>query len=175
VLARHPKISSSFLRGGLIGQEPPLPMMTAQTEGLREPAEFWTAIGNKLRASLTVTATIGMDIFPPEEPPPHIVTTTVLRLGERAGPDGGEISLPSLLTSFWIGGRVTGAGNAPVAGALVTLVGTGLASRTGADGNYTVGSIPAGPYILRVQSGSTTKDVNITIPAPAGSNYNVQL
>jgi hypothetical protein len=174
-LARYPKIPAPFLRGNLIGQEPPLPMMTAQTDGPKEPAEFWTAIGNRLRASITVKATIGMEVFPPVDPPPFTVTTAVTRLGERAGPDGGEISLPSQLTSFWIGGRVTGAGNAPVTGALVTLVGTGLASRTGADGNYTLGSILAGPYILRVQSGSTTTDVNVTIPAPAGSNYNVQL
>jgi len=175
VLSRYPKIPASFLKGKLIGQEPPLPMMTAQTDGLKEPAEFWTAIGNKLRPSLTVKATIGMEVFPPETPPPFTVTTAVIRLGERAGPDEEVISLPTLLTSFWIGGQVTGAGNAPVADAFVTLVGTGLAARTGADGNYTLGSILAGAYTLRVQSGVTTKDVNITIPAPAGSNYNVQL
>jgi hypothetical protein len=176
-LSRYPKIPAAFLRGKLIGQEPPLPMMTAQTEGMREPAEFWTAIGNKLRPSLTVTATIGMEVFPPETPPPFTVTTAVVRLGERTGPAEEEISLPTRVTSFWIGGRVTDAGNALVAGATVTLVELGLVARTGADGNYTLGSIPARavPYTLRVQSGATTKEVNITIPAPAGSNYNVQL
>jgi len=174
-LSRYPKIPASFLKGKLVGQEPPLPMMTAQTDGLREPAEFWTAIGNKLRPAITVTATIGMEVFPPEDPPPFTVTTAVTRLGKRAGPDEEENLLPTQLTSFWIGGRVTDVGNAPVADALVTLVGTGLAARTGADGNYTLGSILAGPYTLRVQSGVTTKDVNITIPALAGSNYNVQL
>jgi Pvc16 N-terminal domain/Carboxypeptidase regulatory-like domain len=175
VLSRYPKIPAPFLRGKLVGQEPPLPMMTAQTDGLREPAEFWTAIGNKLRPSLTVTATIGMEVFPPEAPPPFTVTTAVIRLGKRTGPDEEVISLPTQLTSFWIGGRVTDAGNAPVADAFVTLVGTGLAARTGADGNYTLGSILAGAYTLRAQSGATTTDVNITIPASAGSNYNVQL
>jgi hypothetical protein len=175
VLSRYPKIPDSFLKGKLVGQEPPLPMMTAQTDGLKEPAEFWTAIGNRLRASITVKATIGMDVFPPDPSPPFTVTTAVIRLGERTGPGEEKISLPTQLTSFWIGGRVTDAGNAPVADALVTLVGTGLAARTGDDGNYTLGSALAGPYILRVQSGATTTDANITIPAPAGSNYNVQL
>lgn len=174
-LSRYPKIPASFLKGKLVGQEPPLPMMTAQTDGLKEPAEFWTSLGSKLRASITVTATIGMEVFPPDPSPPFTVTTAVIRLGERTGPDEEKISLPTQLTSFWIGGRVTDAGNAPVAGALVTLVGTGLAARTGADGNYTLGSVLAGPYTLRVQSGATTTDANITIPAPAGSNYNVQL
>lgn len=173
VLARHPIIPAAFLKGKLIGQEPPLPMMTAQTDGLKDPAEFWTAIGNKLRPSLVVTVTIGMDLFAPVTAP--VVITEEVRVGERTAPDAEVISGPTRQTFFRIGGRVTDAGNAPVAGATVTLVGTGFATRTGADGDYTLGSIPAGTYTLRVQSGVTTKDITVTIPVSAGSNYNVQL
>jgi len=173
VLSRHPKIPTSFLKGKLIGQEPPLPMMTAQTDGLKDPAEFWTAIGNKLRPSLTVTVTIGMEVFVPVTAP--MVITEEVRLGERTTPDAEEIALPTRQIFFRIGGRVRGAGNAPVADAPVTLVGTGFATRTEIDGNYTLDPIPAGTYTLRVQSGITTKDVSVTIPATAGNNYNVQL
>ena len=58
-------------------------MMTAQTDGLKEPAEFWTAIGNKLRPSLTVTVTIGMEVFAP-------VTAPIVRTdrGETGRADG---------------------------------------------------------------------------------------
>jgi hypothetical protein len=70
---------------------------------------------------------------------------------------------------------VTNASNAPVADATVTLVGTGFAAQTIADGHYTLSAIPAGTYTLRVQSGTTTRNVTVTIPAPAGSHYNVQL
>lgn len=173
VLSRHPTIPTTFLKGKLVGQEPPLPMMTAQTDGLKDPAEFWTAIGNKLRPSLTVTVTIGMEVFFPVTAP--IVITEEVRLGERTAPDVEEIALPTRQVFVRIGGRVTGAGNAPVADAPVTLVGTGFATRTGIDGNYTLGSIPAGTYTLRVQAGIMTKDVSVTIPATAGNNYNVQL
>ena len=173
VLARHPIIPAAFLKGKLIGQEPPLPMMTAQTDGLKDPAEFWTAIGNKLRPSLVVTVTIGMDLFAPVTAP--IVITEEVRVGERTAPDAEVISALTRQIFFRIGGRVTDAGNAPVAGATVTLVGPGSATRTGADGDYTLGSIPAGTYTLRVQSGATTKDIAVTIPVSAGSNYNVQL
>jgi hypothetical protein len=173
VLSRYPQIPAAFLRGQLVGQEPPLPMMTAQTDGLKEPPEFWTAIGNKLRASLTVTVTIGMEVFAPVTAP--MVVTEEVRLGERPGPDEEVISPPTRQVFFRIGGQVTDASHAPVAGAIVTLVGTSLATQTEADGHYVLGSIPVGTYTLRARSGATTRDVVVTIPAPAGSHYNLQL
>ncbi len=173
VLSRYPKIPAPFLKGKLVGQEPPLPMMTAQTDGLKEPAEFWTAIGNKLRPSLTVTATIGMEVFAPVAE--HTVFTEVVRLGERTRPDERKISPPTQQTFFWIGGRVTDASGKTLQGARVTLVEPGLVARTGADGRYTLGSVLEGSYTLRVQSGETIKNVPITIKEKVASNYNVQL
>jgi len=172
VLSPYRKIPAQFLRGQLVGQEPPLPMLVAQTDGLREPAEFWTAIGNKLRASFTITVTIAMEVFAPV--PASLVITEEVRLGERTAPDADAISLPTRQIFFRIGGRVTDASNAPVAGATVTLVGTGFAAQTMADGTYTLSEIPAGTYTLRVQSGATIRNVTVTIPASAGSHYNVQ-
>jgi hypothetical protein len=173
VLAGFPKIPAAFLRGKLIGQQPPLPMMTARADGMKNPWEFWAAIGNKLRASIMVTVTIGMEVFRPVTAP--IVVTEEIRLGERAASGGEELSLPTRQVFFRIGGRVTGAGNGPVAGAAVTLVGTGYSTQTGADGGYILSSIPAGTYILRVQSGAATRELTVAIPASAGNNYDVQL
>jgi len=173
VLSRYPKIPAPFLRGQLIGQEPPLPMMTARADGTKNPWEFWAAIGNKMRASIMVTVTIGMDIFPPVTGP--IVITEEVRLGERTAADEEEIILSTRQVSFHIGGRVRGVGNAPVGGATVSLVETGFSTQTGADGSYILGSIRAGTYTLRVQSGATTKDVTVTVPVSTGNNYDVQL
>lgn len=173
VLSRYPSIPAAFLKGKLIGQELPLPMMTAKTDGLKEPAEFWTAIGNKMRPSVTVTATIAMEVFAPVTAP--TVLTEVVRLGERTTPVAEEISPSTQLTFHWIGGQVTDANNTPVLGAMVTLIGTGLAARTDGDGRYRLGSVPGGPYTLRVESGATSKEVTLTIPATTGNNYNVQL
>jgi hypothetical protein len=172
VLSRHAKIPAPFLRGKLIGQEPPLPIITLQADGLKEPAEFWTAIGNKLRPSITTTVTIGMEVLAPVTAP--TVITEEVRLGERTAPNEQEISPATRQQFFRIGGRVTGAGNAPIAEAMVTLVGTGFATKTDADGRYVLGTMPAGTYILHVQSGATTKDITVTIPAQAGSDYKVQ-
>jgi hypothetical protein len=173
VFSRYPTIPPSFLQGGLAGQEPPLPMITARADGLKSPAEFWTALGNKLRPSLTVTVTIAMESFAPETAP--IVVSEQVRLGERISPEEESLSAATRLESFRIGGQVTGSGNVPIGGAKVMLIEIGLTAETDADGLYSLGMIASGTYTLRVQAGAAVKNVTITVPAPAGSNYNVQL
>ena len=171
VLSAYPKIPASFLKGQLSDQTPPLPMIATLPDELKNPSEFWTAIGNELRTSLTVTATVAMEVFVPVAAP--LTTTSVLRIGERVT-DQEELIPPTMQQVFRIGGKVTSAGNA-VAGAIVTLAGSGLAARTDADGQYIIGAVHSGPYVLQVQSGTSSKQVNINIPAAAGSNYDVQL
>lgn len=166
VLSRYPTIPAEFLQGSLVGQEPLLPMMTAQADGLKNPAEFWTALGNKMRPSFTVTVTIAMDVFVPETVP--LVITGDVRL-ELWG-------LPASREEFFrIGGRVTDAANAPVANAAVTLVERGLVTTTNAAGRFNLGPVMPGNYTLRVQFGAAVKEVNITIPAPVGKDYNLKL
>jgi hypothetical protein len=70
-LLRFPTIPSEFLRGSLVGQEPPLPAVTARPDGLANPAEFWTALGSRLRAGLTLRATISVPVF--DEVSEHLV------------------------------------------------------------------------------------------------------
>jgi hypothetical protein len=173
VLSRYQTIPASFLKGSLVGQQPPLPMMTAQTDGPNEPAEFWTAIGNKLRPSITVTVTIAMELFAPVTAP--LVITEEIRLGERTGTEEEKIKPATQQDLFRIGGQVTDTGNAPVVGASVTLVETGLTTQTDADGYYILDRLAPGIYNLRIQAGATVKSISMTVPAPAGSNYNVQL
>ena len=172
VLSSYPVIPATYLKGKLVGQEPPLPMMASHPEELKNPAEFWTAIGNKMRASLTVAVTIGMDVFAPVTAP--LAKTGMLRVGERTAPDQETLIPATKMEFFRIGGKVTTGGNA-VAGAAVAVAGAGLSARTDGDGQYVLGAMTAGAYTLNVQSNSTIKSVNITVPAPAGSNYDVQL
>lgn len=174
VLSSHPRIPGAFLKGKLVGQQPPLPMMTAHADGLKDPHEFWAAIGNKMRASIAVTATIGMDVF--ASTTAREVITAETRLGLRSSPEG-EGLLPATAQEFFaIGGRVTlTAGGAPVVEARVELVEQGLAARTDAQGRYQLGAISAGTYTLRVQKDATSKTVSVVVPRGAGSNYDVQL
>jgi hypothetical protein len=172
ILSRYPKIPVSFLKGSLVGQEPPLPMITAQADGLKNPAEFWTALGNKLRPSLTVTVTIAMEVFPPETT--TLVITEEIRLGERTSPEEEVVQPVTLEKFFRIGGRVTDAAHAPVPGATILVVERGSTTTTDADGYYRIGPIPLGNYTLRAQKDGSEVTKNITVPAQAGENYNMQ-
>ncbi|NEO72502.1 Pvc16 family protein [Moorena sp. SIO3H5] len=180
----------------LAGQDLPLPMVTAQVERVQSASEFWTALGNQLRPSITVTVTIAIkELFEPEPTP--IVITQDWQLGQRISPSsppqlvpstqqgflGQRISpsSPQLLPGneqrfFRIGGRVTDADNKPVVGATVVLVERNLRAATDRDGNYSIGAIPAGAYTLRVQLDDGVQEANITIPVEtAASNYNLEL
>ncbi|HTR16337.1 MAG TPA: Pvc16 family protein, partial [Acetobacteraceae bacterium] len=171
VLSMYPRIPAAYLKGKLVGQEPVLPMTTTHPEELRNPAEFWTAIGSKMRPSITVTVTIGMDVFAPVTAP--VVRTGLVRLGERTG--GAETLVGATKMEFFrIGGKVT-SGGAAVAGASVAVAGAGLSACTDADGDYVLGAMPAGAYTLDVQANATTRQVAITVPAATGHSYDVQL
>lgn len=58
VLAAHPTIPPQFLRGSLTGHDPPPQLLVMHPDAVKSTAEFWTALGSKLRPSLSVTATI---------------------------------------------------------------------------------------------------------------------
>jgi hypothetical protein len=174
VLSRHPKILVPFLKGKLVGQEPPLPMITARADGLKDPHEFWAAIGNKMRASIVVTATIGMDVFPTITAPGVIAAKT--RLGVRSSPDA-EGLIPATTQEFFrIGGRVTlTAGGAPVPDAKVELAEPGLTARTDGEGRFQLGSMSAGTYTLRVTKDATVKTASVVVPPASDDEYDVQI
>jgi hypothetical protein len=84
LFARYPTVPEKFLRGGLKGQGLPLPLSVGGTKvgELKDPADFWTALGNKLRPSLVVTVTLELQTAEPETAP--LVSTSRLRVGLRA-------------------------------------------------------------------------------------------
>ena len=172
VLARYPTLPAPFLKGSLAGQEPPLPMMAARADGLKNPSEFWTAVGNKLRPSVTVVVTISLDPFAPVTAP--LVITSDVRVGERTSATEQKLKAQTKDDLFRISGRVTDAQGAPVVGAVVSLKNTGLSTAADAEGLYALGPLAAGSYTVRAQAGQSVKEVNIVVPAASGNNYNVQ-
>jgi Pvc16 N-terminal domain/Carboxypeptidase regulatory-like domain len=174
VLAGQPTIDPKLLQGSLKGQEPPLPLVTALVDPQKNLSEFWTALGNKLRPSLTVRVTISItDLIRPKTEP--IVITEHLRMGLRTAPDEESIVPETLDEKFRIGGRVRDASNRPVAAAIVTIVELGLATRTDADGRFVFGMMKPGDFILRVKTATTDSNFPVKIPAPKGEDYNIQL
>jgi hypothetical protein len=174
VLAGQPTIDPKLLQGSLKGQEPPLPLVTALVDPQKNLSEFWTALGNKLRPSLTVRVTISLaDVLAVETA--HMVITEHLRSGVRAAPEEESIIPTTLEEMFRIGGQISDASNQPVEAAIVSIVELGLATRTDADGRFVFGMMKPGDFTLRVKTATTESNFPIKVPAPKGENYNIQL
>lgn len=65
VIVRHPVISSEFLQGKLLAQEPDMPTVSIQPGHLQSLAEFWQALGGKPKAALNYTVTMALEPFEP--------------------------------------------------------------------------------------------------------------
>jgi hypothetical protein len=167
LLAGTPTIPPAFLTPNLLLQEPPLPMVIVQPNGVRNPAEFWAAIGNRIKPSLLLDVTVSLAVFATAEFP--AVKTSEIRM--QSVPGGAPLDVPF----FRIGGTVVDAGSSPVANAGVRVVERGRSTLTDAEGKFTISAIPAGAFTLRVTAGAVTLDKAITVPAPLLSDYNVKL
>jgi hypothetical protein len=174
VLAGQPTIDAKLLQGSLKGQEPPLPLVTALVDPQKNLSEFWTALGNKLRPSLTVKVTISITdhLMPRTE---AMVITQHLRTGPRTAADEESIIPGTLAEKFRIGGQIRDASDRPVGAADVTIVELGLATRTGLDGRFVLGMMNAGDFTLQVKTATIASSFPIKVPAPDGENYNLQL
>ncbi len=184
VLSRYPTIPQDFLQGSLRRQEPPLPMLTSHIDSLKTTGEFWTALGNQLRPSISVTVTISMETFAPEPPVPLVVAVDVKLESLRSPVNPAEFfqgSSDIRAEFFQIGGQLTDADNQPIVGATVMVVESRLTATTDAEGRYQLSSLPHRPgsppsdYTLRVQAGNTAREFSIRLPPPNRSSYNLQL
>lgn len=159
VLGRYPTIPNPFLVGSLINQTPPLPMIVPQVDGLKSPAEFWTALGNQLRASFTVTATVSLQTISDVTGP--LVTTMIT--GYLPGGEPRDILLQ-------VGGRVLRADGTGIAGAVVDDLDAKRRTRTDADGRYRLAKVRPGNVTLRVvATGFQPLTQTIAVPSEASA------
>jgi hypothetical protein len=154
-LARYPIIPESVIAGtGLAGQEPLLPMITAQPDGMKSSSEFWASLGNRIRASLSVMVTISL---PAVEDTDEFLVTTMSTSVESAGPFD-EIAIA-------IGGRVRKAAGDGIAEALVDVTDAGLSAMTDAEGRFSFPRVPVGTRTIRVVAeGFVPKSQLVVVP-----------
>lgn len=171
VLSHYPTIPSSFLQGSLVGQEPPLPMVALHPDALKNLAEFWSSLGSKLKASLTVTVTISVPVF--SDITDFIVTTENLAFAPG-------MSAPAE-TALEFGGQVVNSLSQGVAGAFVdvldplSLVPSAPQQTTRRTGHYVFPRLAAGSYKLRaVATGFKPQIQSVTLPGVPG-DYQIQL
>jgi hypothetical protein len=155
VFGRFPEIPEGLLQGTLAAQDPPLPMVALHPDALKSLSEFWTSLGTKFRASVTVTATISVPMF--DDVVDFLVTST--NTNTTASANG----LPE--SSLQIGGRVLDQASRGVAGALVDLLDLGLRTQTEGDGRFVFSGVLAGTHSLRVVAvGFQPLTQSVTVP-----------
>jgi len=165
VFSRYPTIPASSLQGKLANpaQPVPLPMITAQAEGLTNISEFWSAIGSNLRPSLNVKATISVQVAAPEPEAKPAVAGLV------------QADKPSRLE---IKGQLNDEKHAPIAGARITIVELDLSTTSDNNGQYSFSQIPIGKYHLQINWRAGEKlrreTVEINVPASVGA-YDITL
>ncbi|HKQ06556.1 MAG TPA: Pvc16 family protein [Blastocatellia bacterium] len=187
VLSSFPTIPGEMLWESLKEQQPPLPMVTLAADGVKNPAEFWTALGGKLRPAFTVTVTVSLPALTPEKPV-ALVKKRELRVGEKApgGQDlvrrGQEKDADVVESPFRIFGRITDPEGAPVRGAIVTATDdeTEISATADDAGRYSLEGLSTGTYTLRAASAWKQSDLNpegtsITIPGAAERSCDLKL
>ncbi len=65
VLLRYPKVPATYLRGELVGQEPPMPTRIVAESRLQSLGEFWQAMGGRPKTALHYCVTVAFDLFAP--------------------------------------------------------------------------------------------------------------
>jgi hypothetical protein len=165
VLSHYPIIPANFLKGTLIGQDPPLPMVTLHPDALKNLAEFWSSLGSKLKPSLTATVTISVPVF--SDVPDYIVTThnTIYAPGLNAPTE----------TQIQFGGRVLDNNSQPLSGALVDVLDMGLRETTDDNGQFNFPNVTTGAHNVRaLATGFKAKTESVTIPG-LPDDYVIQL
>lgn len=124
---------------------PPIYTSIAQLEGvLKSPGEFWTALENHLKPSLSYVVTLAMDRDRPtmEAGPP--VTSSGISIRLPDGPADGGFQIERLIT--------LPNGVSPQ-GVSVTVEPTNVRTATDANGRFKLAGLSAGAHTLRIEAG----------------------
>ena len=174
-LFRFPILPNDRLVGSL--QNPPFEIQTrlANHDKLTNPAEVWSSLDNELRPSISFIVTLALD--PWQEISGPVVRTLTFRTGQA----GDLPRRPELLAGagldqmIYIGGTLRDKSKAPLPGVEVAIKGTGLFTKTDAEGQYTLGSLQPGEYTLVAwQKEGKPKEKKITVP-PTDGDYDLEV
>jgi hypothetical protein len=156
--------------------EQPLPVTIALPDSVKEPAEFWTTMKVDQRPAIHLTVTIPVVLDEPEALYPIVSTITGVYK---------TVAIPGVPdTVVTVGGTLLTAGNLPIAGAWVEIVGknppaiTGRRERTltDADGRFAFMGIAAGEYDLNAVAPGVGAKFGQTFHVPvAGGHFELVL
>jgi hypothetical protein len=169
VLLRNPTIPSGYLRGVLVGQEPLLPVVSAQKSDIMDGVDFWNALSTPVKPVVNCRVTISLDLKQWVTAPMVIAKVT----------DYMQMGVPGTRERVvLIGGRVTDDADPDrgIEGAWVKIPDLQIRETTDSNGYYTISNLPAGHFSFRVNAvGYRRKIVVRDIPPAAGQSYDFQL
>ena len=160
-LVRFATLPAEHLQGRLRENDTPIYTRAAQPNSvLKSPGEFWTALENQLKPSLSYVVTLALDrdAFPSGPP----VLTTSLKFFPETAPEN----------PLWFGGTVRDDAGLPIDGATVEVEGHAFQAITGVEGTFRLRLPAAGRYTLVTRHGGTTRRSEIDVPA---TTYDITL
>lgn len=170
-LFRHPILPRDRLLGSLREQPYDIQAHLANHDRLTNPAEVWGSLDNELRPSISYILTLALDPWAEVSGP--AVRTLTWRTGQTETlPHDWQLVEGTDETRTLIGGTVS-SGAQPQPGLQVAIKGTGFSSTTDEEGQFRLGSMPAGDYTLVVwMADGKMKERPISVPA---AEYDVEL
>lgn len=153
-MIRCPELPRHLLKGGLSDLTWPVITEVAQPDGLlRDPADVWSALDNRIRPSINVVVTLPLDDSDPQEVP--LVLTRRLRFEEN-----GRFN-----EFIQIAGVVAGEDGAPLSDVVVRVRDHAYTTVSASDGRFWFTGLPTGSYTLVAETGTITMQREITIPS----------
>jgi hypothetical protein len=164
-LARFNALPSERLKGGLSQNGAPIYTAVARPDSvLKSPGEFWTALENQLKPSLSYTVTLRVE----RETALAISTVSsillrVQRVDQANGLTAGEPAESyAEVNSF--GGVVRADDGTPIADAVVKVEGRKAQVRTDAEGRFRMRGLAPGNYTLLAEHSMGTGRREVRIP-----------
>jgi hypothetical protein len=169
-LFRHAHLPQDLLPESLQDQPFPIPIMVAQQEDLRNPADLWGAMDNEWRPAVPCVVTLAFDPYQPITEP--LVRTRELRIGRADEPRLRRLAKDSEPDVFWtIGGRLNS--DKSLENVQITLLEEGWQIPLQPEGRFAIGNLKAGDYTLEISvEGGKPRKHKITVPS---ADYNFEV
>jgi hypothetical protein len=155
-LFRNPVLPEEILQGSLKEATVPIPTSIAQPDKIPNIADLWGVLDNELKPAIHLVVTLPLDLAQ--------VITGPLVLTKRIRVERGTTGEGPFQEITQIAGTVRDEEGHPIAGAMVSVKGTGFTTVTDEEGRYTFPNLPEGRYTLVVSApGRESREHSITV------------
>lgn len=171
-LMRYPHLPEELLPETLRDQPVPIPLMAAQYDEMRNPADIWSAMDNEVKPALVCIITIAVNPYMPVPLPKAIVSPPEFSFRQTEQPREAESVVNLQENALWtVGGLIQT--KLPLNTIHLTVAELRLELPIRADGRFVIEGIHAGSYTLNIEAkGQEPRQQRISIPAP---DYTVEV